>query len=192
MKKIGFVLIIAISLVTCKKKEGCTDITATNYDAEAEKDDNSCIYEEPEKGYEVPVTYTFKDSDGNSTVNYSGQTDRLDMLAEMTTLMQTGNTSGTTVDAQVLKNMFANTGGHFTASNLNSSTKQLENKCFSLDQDLFKSFMDSLAVASQSQTAGSDGIAGVVSNGTKNYLASSQGVEYTQLIEKGLMGAVLY
>ena len=29
---------------SCKKKEGCTDPTATNYDVEAEKDDGSCTY----------------------------------------------------------------------------------------------------------------------------------------------------
>lgn len=44
MKKL-VIIIITVSLVAvgCKKKEGCTDSTATNYDAAAEKDNGSCI-----------------------------------------------------------------------------------------------------------------------------------------------------
>ena len=42
--------IIAASLIfgaTSCKKEGCTDMDAVNYNAEAEKDDNSCTYADP-------------------------------------------------------------------------------------------------------------------------------------------------
>jgi len=47
MKLTPLILIAAatIGIVSCKKK-GCTDPTATNYSAEAEKDDESCIYDE--------------------------------------------------------------------------------------------------------------------------------------------------
>ena len=45
MKKLLY-LLIATSLVftACKKEEGCTDPIATNYNADAEEDDNSCTY----------------------------------------------------------------------------------------------------------------------------------------------------
>jgi len=45
MKKLIYTL-LAVSLIftACKKEEGCTDIIATNYNADAEDDDNSCIY----------------------------------------------------------------------------------------------------------------------------------------------------
>jgi len=45
MKRI-FLVITLISLVftACKKEEGCTDFAATNYKADAEEDDGSCIY----------------------------------------------------------------------------------------------------------------------------------------------------
>ena len=38
-----FLLIILVPNIGCKKK-GCTYITATNYDPEAEKDDGTCIF----------------------------------------------------------------------------------------------------------------------------------------------------
>lgn len=40
-------IVLACSALSCKK-EGCTDVTATNYDAEAKKDDGSCIFPEPD------------------------------------------------------------------------------------------------------------------------------------------------
>ena len=44
MKKLLFLTaIISIGMVSCKKK-GCTDPTAANYNMEAEKDDESCVY----------------------------------------------------------------------------------------------------------------------------------------------------
>lgn len=144
--------------------------------AGCKKDDD----EEPT--YEVPTTYNFEN------VSYSGQTERLDMLEEMTTYMKTGNTTGTELDAQVLKDMFANENDPFSFT----STKQLKSKTFELVQATFEGYMDALALASASTTAGSQGVAGVVSSGTSAYLLSADGVEYTQLIEKGLMGATFY
>jgi len=45
MKKILYTLLaVSIIFTACKKEEGCTDAIATNYNADAEDDDNSCIY----------------------------------------------------------------------------------------------------------------------------------------------------
>ena len=44
MKKLFYtLLVVSIIFSSCKKEEGCTDPTATNYNADAEKDDGSCI-----------------------------------------------------------------------------------------------------------------------------------------------------
>jgi Outer membrane protein Omp28 len=45
LSKTGILFIIALALfsTSCKKKEGCTDPNAVNYDAEAKKDNGSCI-----------------------------------------------------------------------------------------------------------------------------------------------------
>ena len=45
MKKLLYTLLaVSIIFTACKKEEGCTDAIATNYNADAEDDDNSCIY----------------------------------------------------------------------------------------------------------------------------------------------------
>ncbi len=144
----------------------------------------------PTPTYTVPTTYNFTNSSSQSTVSYSGQTDRLNQLREMVTYMKTGTTA--VLDAQQLKDMFANTGdngnGHFTFTSVG---KQLKNKCFSIDQTLFEQNMDLIALASVSngQTA-TNGTAGVLTSGTSKYLFTENGVEPLQFIEKGLMGAV--
>jgi hypothetical protein len=169
-RKISFLcLLTGLSVASCKKK---VDPPPT-----------------PPSGYTVPTTYNF------SNVSYSGQTTRLSMLTEIVNLMKTGNTSGTFVDATVLKNMFSNTGSPFADTTLNTSGKQLKSKCFAPDQPLYEAYMDSLSIASQSSVAAAPGVAGVsvsTTDATKKYLLSANGIEYTQLIDKGLMGAVFY
>jgi hypothetical protein len=143
----------------------------------------------PSSGYTVPTTYSF------TTVNYSGQTVRLNMLTEMKNYMATANTQGTVISATTLKNMFSNTGAPFADSTLNNSGKQLKSKCFILDQTYFETLMDDMAAASTSVVNGSNGTAGVVvssTNPSKKYLQSANGFEYNQIIQKGLMGAVFY
>jgi len=160
--------LLAFSLLSCKKD-----------------DDGSST---PDSSYDIPTTYNF------ANVNYSGQTDRLNQLSEMTTYMKTGNTAGTVLDAQVLKDMYANENGNGNGNFSFSSSKQLKGKTFELDQALFEQYMDIIATASASAIPGSNGQAGVVvsNDGTKNYLFDANGIEYTQLIEKGLMAATFY
>ena len=45
MKKTLYILLAALfTLTACKKEQGCMDAIATNYNSDAEEDDNSCIY----------------------------------------------------------------------------------------------------------------------------------------------------
>jgi hypothetical protein len=63
---------------------------------------------------------------------------------------------------------------------------------------MFEGYMNGIAEASAEtvadETTGSAGVAGVVASTTSDskYLQSAQGQEWTQLIEKGLMGACFY
>ncbi len=145
---------------------------------------------------DVPSTYEFL-RDGSSSVSYSGQTTRLDMLSEMKTVLLNGD-AGSSVSETTLLNMFANENSPFQNSDLNSATKDLESKTFISDIDFFKSLFADLGETSArieaNATSASQGVAGLLDrdgNG-KTILVNEKGWEYTQFIEKGLMGAVFY
>ncbi|MCX8081352.1 MAG: DUF4856 domain-containing protein [Bacteroidia bacterium] len=165
-------------------------VSLLTFSCKKDKKNNDNTPQKPSgPGYTVPTTYNF------TNVNYSGQTTRLDMLAEMKAYMNTGNTTGNVVLASKLKDMYANVNSPFANNALNTSGKDIKSKVFSLDQNLFEKFMDSLQIASQSTVAGSNGVSGVVASNTepgKNYLCDKNGIEWAQIIEKGLMGALIY
>ncbi len=143
----------------------------------------------PATGYAVPTIYNF------SPMTYGGQTTRIAMLDEISTYMSTGNTALTVLDPIKLKEMYNNTNNRFTDTALNSSGKQLKGKTYILDQPLFEAYMDTIAMHSTSVVPGSNGVAGVVVSTTdisKKYLQGQNGIEYAQLIKKGLSGAVFY
>lgn len=167
------------------------------------EDDDMPPNENPPQGYTVPETYDFKDQDGNNTVNFSGQTDRLNQLSELKARMKSANTAGTAISAQDLKDMFANVNDDGNGNFTFSSSKQLRNKCatqFSNAEEVrleFETMMDDLAAISQTTVSGEangeNGVAGIVQSGDAGpYLMNANGREYTQLISKGLMGAVFY
>lgn len=210
-------LIGAIAITPSCKRKGCTDSAAANYDENADKEDedNPCTYatiidtsgtvdttSNNTPTYSVPATYTFSDASGNNTVSFSGQQQRLDMLSEMATYMKTGNTAGTAVSASTLKSMYSNSGytwADASSLGMTGSSKQLKSKTAENDlgiQAQFEAFMDSIGVISGNTIAGQEngtgGTSGVYANdGVKGpYLMSGNGIEYMQLIEKGLMCAV--
>ena len=177
-------MVIFFAFTNCKKK-GCTDPLATNYNTAAQKDDGSCEYSPAPvtPDYVVPSTYAFTDDAGNSTVSFSGQTSRMDMLSEMVTYLKTANDAGggltpSTLNSTTLLTMYDNTYSGWTDQNLVNNGKQLKNKTALNEaaiQTKFETWMTDAANASPS------------TNGT--YLQDSTGHEWTQLIEKGLMGA---
>lgn len=162
------ILTIVVAFASCKKENSTSGIS----------------------GYFVPSTYSFTDASGNNTVNYSGQTERLNQLSEMMLYAESAETS--VISAQVLKDMFANTNGNGNGAFSFSSSKQLKNKCFSLDTALIISYFDELATASASfSSTASSGQAGTLSSGSSVYLFAANGFEYAEVIEKSIMGAVI-
>jgi hypothetical protein len=185
----GIAVVAALTATACKKK-GCTDPTATNYSESAKKDDGSCKYD---FSYTVPTTYVFTDNSGNSTVDYSGQEARIEQMKQMLAYIKTGRTS--VISAQNIRDMFQNTGGNgagqFTGIAANA-TKQLKDKCFAPDVALIESYFDSVALASVDYaTTAAEGQAGTLTSGTSVYLFNASGMEYGEVIEKTLMGALL-
>jgi hypothetical protein len=60
---------IMIFAYSCKKKKGCTDPVADNYDFDAEKDDGSCIYSTPAGSSEEDNSvYTLTDVSSNTVL----------------------------------------------------------------------------------------------------------------------------
>ena len=168
---------MVILLAASCSKEGCTDPNASNYDANAGTTNNDlCEY-----NYDVPSTYAFTDADGNNTVSYGGQTARMDMLSEMVTYLKSANGSNATpatLDASTLLAMYDNSYTGWTDQSLVGNGKQLKSKTALADagiQAMFEAWMSTAASSSPSNTT--------------SYLQSSTGLEWTQMIEKGLMGA---
>lgn len=138
----------------------------------------------------APDTYEFT-RDGQSTVSFQGQTDRLNMLSEMKSYLSTGD-AGEPIEATKLLNMYANENDAFTSADLNASSKQLEDKTFISDVQWFKDLFAGAEAASNSGVEAADGQAGLIARGDKQILVNEKGWEFTQFVEKGLMGAVFY
>lgn len=138
--------------------------------------------------YEIPTTYTFEN------VNYTGQSQRIKMFDEMVLEIRKGNNDGIVVNANLLKEMFTNINNRFTDSTLNTSGKQIKDKTFLSERSLFEQYFDSLELVSSSTITGANGIAGriLTIDGTNKYLFNRNGIEYKEVIEKGLYGAFLY
>jgi hypothetical protein len=131
--------------------------------------------------YEVPSSYNF------SNTNYSGQIERLNMMAELEVYMKRAN-EGYVVDADVMKNMYANQN-HLWMSEAfgdDQPEKDLKSKTFESSQADIEALMEELAELS-STTALTTSL-----NGESSYLFNENGFEPIQLIVKGIMGSCFY
>jgi len=144
---------------------------------------------------ETPATYEFT-RNGETTVSYTGQDERLDMLATIKNALLVPADGGATVSEQALLDAFTNAGGNGGGLFDFESTKQLANKTFQpdLDDQLFETMFAEIAAASISGQMATNGVAGLIMRETKGatILVDANGREFTQLIEKGIMGAVFY
>lgn len=151
--------------------------------------------DDPSPQAEIPSTYEFT-RNGSSTVDFSGQTTRLNMLNEMKAYLRKGD-AGEQIAAQKLLDMFANQNQAFSTAELNDSGKDLESKTLLSDVAFYKELFDAASTASTDYVANgteaASGISGRIQRGTStNYiLVNEKGWEFTQIIEKGLMGSVL-
>jgi len=157
--------------------------------------------------YNIPTDYTFE-RNSTTTVDFSGQSSRLLMLAEMGTYISTAAKNGTVADNTVLLNMYSNSNKPFANAELNNSGKQLKDKTAaskdyfvnlggggsSIEQievrTLFETQLANAKLASGiPQVTASAGISGVYLDGTSKRLFAANGLEPQQVFLKGMMGA---
>jgi len=142
----------------------------------------------------TPNTYEFT-RNGATTVSYSGQNERLDMVEEIKAYLKTAD-SGILITEQALLDAYANTNNNGNNFFSFTSTKDLKSKTFQpdLDNEFMEDLFKRAAAASASSAMAADGTAGLIvrENSGNTVLIDAKGREFTQFIEKGLMGTVMY
>ena len=193
-----FVVSSLFFLASCAK-EGCTDANAVNYDPNAKKDDQSCVYEAE---LNIPSSYQFV-RDGVSTVSYSGQTVRLmlihDLVAMIEDLGKPGATSVLQADMlqlyeyddavistmievpgyTLLEGVYSNIG---TGKDL---TGKVDNS-YNADTDI-RAWIAIIAANSQTSKLGTAEV--YTTSGNAPY---ADGLDICALIEKTLFGSLVY
>lgn len=139
---------------------------------------------------------TFKGADGKTSVDFSGQTTRINMLKELDAYVKKGVTAE--VSAAKMKDMFENKNSAFANADLNAATdKTIISKTAQsfaatdaeVERQRFIGYFNGVEQASKSNGAvASQGSAGLLDG---KYLVNEKGFEYAQFIQKGLMGALM-
>ena len=143
----------------------------------------------------APSSYDF-DRDGNTTISFSGQNERLDMVKAIKDYLGQGDRQEVSISAVVLNDAYANTGDNGNGFFDFTSTKQLKDKTFAPDLD--NNFMEDLFAGAEavslSGVDAANGVAGFIEreNSGTTIMVDAKGREFTQMIEKGLMGTVMY
>ncbi len=160
-------------LIGCKKKDKDTETPAATYD--------------------IPATYNFANADTLASKQH------IAMLGEITNYIKTTHsaTAAPVLDAQKLKDMYANIGGYFSTPELNAGFS-LKSKSQLSFQAMLESNFEGVVLASTNASANptattaSNGVSGKMINGTRYILVDTAGVEYKEYVEKGIMNAVFY
>ena len=177
-KLVSVALIAISSLVSCKKDEVTSPTTSPSYS--------------------VPNSYEFKNSNGVSTVDFSGQKTRLVMLDEISAIM--GGTEP--ISEATLLSMYDGTG--FPVDSLNTAGKKLSDKtAASVDyfgginaeqltiRNKFKALFKDAETLTNGTVEASKGVSGFYMAGTKKRYFNANGLEPQQVFAKGMMGACL-
>ena len=155
----------------------------------------------------TPDTYTFT-RDGQSTVAFSGQTQRIGMATELIDALQNFDEATETSLIEMYRN--ETEGGSdadpFAEAALNETDKSVREKV-AASRDYFSAnvtegtaiknqFEDWLTrqvteVFANEEVAAAPGVAGQIADGSTVRYVNAQGLEYNQLVAKGLIGALM-
>jgi len=156
---------------------------------------------------ETPATYEFT-RNGESTVSFTGQTARIRMAMELNDAMMDFDNSTEELLLQMYRNQTADGGdaNPFSESSLNEETKSVKEKvAASLDY-----FSSNTAVSAQIKSdfevwisgqvnevfpnenvLAEPGVAGQLADGATARFVNAKGLEYDQMVAKGLNGALM-
>ena len=154
----------------------------------------------------VPASYSFE-RDGSSTVSFSGQTARIQMAEELISELKNPNQS-----SDVLLSMFRNEGPNgedvapFSNSDLNNETKSIKSKV-AVSRDYYSSnTVESKRIKNDFETwiqaqvdevypawnqLAQPGVPGQIADGSSTRYVNAQGLEYNQMVNKSLIGALM-
>jgi len=150
----------------------------------------------------VPATYSFE-RNGMTTVDFSGQTTRIKMADELAGVLK-----DPTKTEEDLDGMYTNTGNKFSEASLNSSTLNIKSKTAasidyfsanSTDAAAIKADFENWIAAQVNEvypnwnTDAAVGVAGKIqeAGGGAERWVNAKGLEYDQVIVKGLIGALM-
>jgi len=163
--------------------------------------DDDSLNPEGENNLNVPATYNFE-RDNSSTVDYNGQTTRLQMAGEILSNFNDFDNAS----EELLLNMFANEDAPFANSDLNESSKSVKSKVaasssyFSTNtvesteiKNDFENYISGqmTVVKSNKDQLAEAGVAGQIADGDGVRFVNEKGLEFNQAFAKGLIGALL-
>lgn len=163
--------------------------------------DDDSLNPEGENNLNVPATYNFE-RDNVSSVNFSGQTTRLQMTGEILSNFNDFDNNS----EELLLNMFSNENSPFEDASLNESSKSVKSKVaasnfyFSTNtvesteiKNDFESYISgqmNMVKPNKDQLA-EPGVAGQIGDDGSTRYVNAKGLEYNQAFAKGLIGALL-
>lgn len=155
---------------------------------------------------DIPETYSFE-RNGQSTVKFSGQTARIRMAEELSDALLDNNSG---LHGLLEMYMNADTDGNdvdpFMDDDLNASTKSIASKTASSYDYFFSNNVESIQIKNELQsfiekqfdeifpswnTIAEPGQAGQILDGSAVRYINAQGLEFNQLFDKSLLGALM-
>ncbi|MFT4735283.1 MAG: hypothetical protein ACI9K1_002244 [Arcticibacterium sp.] len=155
----------------------------------------------------APATYSFE-RNGQSSVSYGGQTDRIAMAQELIVAMKDVDNATTISLLEMFRNEDSSGGdaNPFSDSNLNASTKSVKSKVAN-SKDFFSANTAEGTMIKESleefinnqvdvvfpnwETLASQGAAGQVADGSSTRYVNKFGLENNQMVNKTLIGALM-
>ncbi len=156
---------------------------------------------------EEPETYSFE-RDNASTVSFSGQTTRIKMGEELSSSMKDFDNATTASLLEAYRNETANGGDAdpFSDASLNASTKSVKSKVAASADFFSANTVDASEIKADFETwinaqvdevfpsenqAAAEGAPGQIADGSSVRYVNAQGLEYDQMLTKGLIGALM-